>query len=362
MEEKKFTTEDAIRFLDVLESENEDELTNVIEAIQDVEQKLREADYILQEFDKKQDANLNFFSPVGVYEEGEEKKNLLRSVEELNKKLPQLNDKLEQYKARREQLQFLRDAFLETQREAEKEEEASGSSEYPAVSKEQSLHILETQEYDRNRIARDLHDSSVQSLTSLVHKTELCMRLMDIDTIRVKLELQTMIETIKSIINGMREIIYDLRPMSLNNLGLAVTVDSYCTQLRKNYDMEVNFLLPEEEPELSSIWKVTLYRILQEACSNVVKHANASKIEIKLLYEGQNVFLEIKDNGSGFDTNAPLKPVQEEELHRFGLSMMRERAVLLGGCATIASVIGEGTIVTVKVPLKTEKEEKDGKN
>ena len=188
------------------------------------------------------------------------------------------------------------------------------------------------------------------------------MRLMDIDTIRVKLELQTMIETIKTIINGMREIIYDLRPMSLNNLGLAVTVESYCIQLQKNYDIKVNFQTVGKEPELLSILRVTLYRILQEACSNIVKHAKASKIDILLTYENEKVLLKIEDNGIGFDTEALLISKKENELHGFGLTMMKERVALLGGTITIDSVMQKGTIITVEVPVKTEKEETNGEN
>lgn len=354
MEENKYTTEDAVRFLNVLESENEEALTGLLEVIQDVEQKLREADFTLQELEQKQDSNMNFFSPVGVYEEGEEKKSWLRTAEKLKEKLPVLNEKMEQYKYRREQIQFLRNRFLEIN----KETKDSSVAEYPLLDKEQGLHILESHEHDRNRIARDLHDSSVQSLTCLVHKTELCMRLMDIDTVRVKLELQTMIDTIKTIINGMREIIYNLRPMSLDNLGLAVTIDAYCLQLKKNYDIEVNFQNSAQEPETPAIWKVTLYRILQEACGNVVKHAKATRIDIKLSQEMEQLRLEILDNGTGFDTKKMIEPVNEQ-FHGFGLSMMKERVALLGGTIYINSVIGEGTTVSVTIPL-TKKEEKNG--
>lgn len=353
-EEKKFAVEEAVQFLNVLESENEEQLTKIIEEIQNIEQKIREIDYTLQELEKKQDSNINFFSPVGVYEEGEEKKNLFREAEELKEKVPGLNGKLEQYRRRKEQLQNLKDMVCRLP-------ETDASSAGFLGDSTRNLHILETQERDRNRIAMDLHDSSVQSLTSLVHKTEFCMKLVDIDTIRVKLELQTMIETIKTVINGMREIIYDLRPMSLNNLGLAVTIDSYCLQLQKNYDIKVSFQeVSEEPPELLPIWKVTLYRILQEACSNVIKHAKASEIEVLLSYEKERAVLKIKDNGTGFDRKVQSKLSAEDELHGFGLSMMQERVALLGGTISIESVIGGGTTVTAEVPLKTEKEEKNG--
>ncbi len=353
MENSKMTTEEAIRFLDVLEAENEDGLTHIIEEVQEVEQKLREVDYTLSELDKKQDSNMNFFSPVGVYEEGEEKRELLRVAEDLKDTLPKLNDKLEQYKYRKEQIQVLRNTFLSVKEEFVIKEDSKA-----ATDDKQGLHILESHECERNRIAMDLHDSSVQCLTGLVHKTELCIRLMDIDTIRVKLELHTMIDTIKSVISGMREIIYNLRPMSLDNLGLGVTIEAYCNQMNKNHDMETVFHNMDEEPELPSIYKVTLYRILQEACCNIVKHAKATKTEISLCCENNILKLVIRDNGIGYDTQKVTVPSKEN--YGFGLSMMKERAILLGGTIQIDSVIGEGTAVSVEIPLLQEKEEACG--
>ena len=125
---------------------------------------------------------------------------------------------------------------------------------------------METQELDRNRISRDLHDSTVQSLTSLVHKIEYCSKMIDIDPVCAKLELQSMIELNKAIINDMREIIYDLRPMSLNNLGFIATIESHCLHLQRNGKMDVNLSVEGKEKKLPSIVCVTLYRILQEAC------------------------------------------------------------------------------------------------
>lgn len=354
MEKEKVTTEEAIRFLESLEFESEEELTGIIQNIQDIEQKLREVDYSLSEYEQKPDSNMNFFSPVGVYEEGEEKKQLLQTAEDLRNELPKLNDKLEQYKHRKEQIQFIREIVL-TKFE---ENKRPISVEHPVMDKEQGIHILESQERDRNRIARDLHDSSVQSLTGLVHKTELCMRLMDIDSIRVKLELQTMIETIRTVINGMREIIYNLRPMSLDNLGLVVAIESYCMQMKKNYNVDVVFQNLTKEPPLPSIYKITLYRILQEACYNVVKHAKASKVIITFSCDEECLKLDVSDNGIGFDMELRKEP-SEEVPHGFGLSMMEERVTLLGGTIRIESELNKGTMVSVEIPLE-KKEEKNG--
>ena len=96
-----------------------------------------------------------------------------------------------------------------------------------------------------NASTESLHDSTVQSLTSLVHKTELCGKLLDIDLIRARLELQSMTETIRAIINDMREIIYDLHPTSLNNFGLDAAIDSYCTRIN-------SFIVNSPNPQSSS--------------------------------------------------------------------------------------------------------------
>ena len=88
-----------------------------------------------------------------------------------------------------------------------------------------SAKLLETQEMDRNRISRDLHDSTVQNLTSLVHKSELCMKLMEVDQIRCKLELSSMGKILREIINDTRKLIYDLRPMSFDDIGFDVTLE-----------------------------------------------------------------------------------------------------------------------------------------
>ena len=214
-----------------------------------------------------------------------------------------------------------------------------------------SAKLLETQELDRNRIARDLHDSTVQSLTTLVHQTEFCSKLLDIDPVRVKLELQSMIEMIRSIINDMREIIYDLRPMSLNNIGLDAAIDSYCTRIKKNEGLNISLKVEGEEKKLSSIVRVTLYRIMQEACNNIIKHAAAHRVFVSITYDEDQIKLEVEDDGVGFDIEKIEENTEEDELHGFGLSIMRERANLLNGTFSITSQPEKGTKITVIVPV-----------
>lgn len=215
------------------------------------------------------------------------------------------------------------------------------------------LKLLKTQEIERKRIARELHDSIVQNLTNLVHKTELCTKLVDMDPIRAKLELQTMINTIKTTINEMRNVIYDLRPMSLDDLGLVITVSRYIKQFIDSNRIKVSLNVENERKIFSDIIDLTLFRIIQEACNNALKHANATEINISLIYNEDSINLTIEDNGCGFDQteNKVEKYSENKSLHGFGLPMMKERVGLLSGKLDIESKVNKGTKVSVCVPI-----------
>lgn len=222
-----------------------------------------------------------------------------------------------------------------------------------------AIKLLETQEIERKRIARDLHDSPVQNLTNLVHKSELCIKLVDIDTIRTKLELESLINIIHKTIDDMREIIYDLRPMSIDDLGLVVTVERYINKLMsENENINIKFNIKNEEIVLMPVVKITLFRIIQEACNNTLKHANASEISILIIYEKDQIILEIKDNGKGFDYGK----IKKSENKNFGLSIMRERVYLLSGKMDINSEPDKGTEIYVTVPILGYMEDKDDSN
>lgn len=221
---------------------------------------------------------------------------------------------------------------------------------------EYGLSILEAQEVERQRIARELHDTTVQNLTSLVHKAELCAKLIDIDTIRAKLELNTMSTTLKAVINDMRGIIYNLKPMTLDDLGLTVTIQRYANKIMDTNNLQVKVHVNEEPEQILPVIKLTLFRIIQEACNNVIKHANASLITIDIMYDENMITVTIKDDGAGF--NVEKTPINNDgQSSSFGLSIMNERISLLSGSLNIQSENGKGTIVTVSVPLTSYEEE-----
>src|SRR5262249_29874207 len=141
----------------------------------------------------------------------------------------------------------------------------------------------------------------------------------------------------------MRALIFELRPEALETEGLLGALRKQAASMRARHamDVETDFC---EEPNLPLDSKETLFRIAQEALHNVVKHANATTVHLRLAQENSEVVLEIHDDGKGFD-------VQEDYPGHLGLRSMRERTLHLGGYVSVESVAGQGTTVTARVPI-----------
>ncbi|MSS62954.1 sensor histidine kinase [Velocimicrobium porci] len=219
------------------------------------------------------------------------------------------------------------------------------------------LRLLETQELERKRISMELHDTTVQNLTTLIHKTELCTKLMDIDVIRAKLELQTMTSTIRETINELRGIIYDLRPMSIDDLGLVTTLERFIKQMEiENPDgIPIRLVVHQQEVKVLPVINLTLFRIIQEAYNNTRKHAKAGHFDITITYDKDEIELEISDDGIGFQL-ALLQKENKTNNRNFGLSIMKERVDLLTGTMEVMSEQENGTKILIKVPIIKEEE------
>ena len=220
------------------------------------------------------------------------------------------------------------------------------------------LALLETQENERQRIAREPHDSTVQNLTSLVHKTELCLKLMDMDQIRCKLELASMSKILRDIIGDTRNMIYDLRPMSFDDIGFDITVERFIDKIKVLSGVNILFKIEGNPYPINNVVGITLLRVIQEACNNAIKHSEATKIEVKLIYERNQFTVQIEDNGKGFVIDKHAN-VSREDNSGFGLSMMKERIFLLSGELTIESAPGEGCCIKANIPIG-EEENQDG--
>jgi len=209
-----------------------------------------------------------------------------------------------------------------------------------------NLKVLDIQEKERQRIARDLHDSSLQNLAHLVHKIELSSMFIDQDPLRAKLELATVSKNLRTVIDDIRSTIFDMRPMTFDDLGLKDCFERLFINL-KQANPTFDFL--SDIDELSSnndLVLMTIYRIVQECCSNAIKHSGGNQISITLKKDDIDCLITIKDNGKGFDVRETL---EKNERH-FGLSIISERVQLIGG--TIKFVSDEkGTEIYIIIPL-----------
>lgn len=212
------------------------------------------------------------------------------------------------------------------------------------------LSILDVQEKERQRIARDLHDTSLQNLTHLVHKVELGALYIDEDHVKAKLELATVEKGIREVIEDIRNSIFDLRPMSVDDLGLKDTIEKLAAVLNQENKfrivMDIDDIPASDSGETSfRILQISIYRIIQECLHNSMKHSGGKKIDIRLKDNGDRYFLTVKDDGTGFDVADALK----KEKH-FGLSVMKERVLFLGGTFHIDTTAG--TSVEIEIPKR----------
>lgn len=206
--------------------------------------------------------------------------------------------------------------------------------------------LLKSQENERQRIAADLHDSVVQNLVHLSQQIEIIQMCMDKDIISSKLELAEMKKNIKTIISEIRNTIFNLRPMTFDDIGW----DAAFVQLKEMIEMnsDCSVLLEIDKPIIKEqLYLITIYRIIREACINAMKHANASEIIIKIHNEKDFVHILVQDNGIGFT----LEDVSREKTNHFGLNVIRERVLLLSGDFHIITDHGNGTKIKINIPI-----------
>lgn len=215
------------------------------------------------------------------------------------------------------------------------------------------LRIIKAQEEERQRVARDIHDGPAQLMSNIVLKAELCERLIDIDLDKTKEELKKLKEIVRISLKDVRNIIYDLRPMSLDDLGLIPTIERCLSSFEEETGICIDFKTAGNGDNLSPAISLTVYRIVQEAISNVKKHAYADNIIIKLNILGDELKLEINDDGRGFNVQ-DLKKHKKDINSGFGIISMRERIELLNGTFNVSSRSGFGTKLFIKIPLITD--------
>ena len=205
--------------------------------------------------------------------------------------------------------------------------------------------VLSIQEAERQRIARDLHDTSLQDLTHIVHQLELFGLYMEKDPLKANIELLSIKQGIKSVIDEIRDIIFDLRPMTFDDFGLKETLEAFFDNLKSTTNFE--YVLQIEPIESNEqIVLLNIYRIVVECIYNAVRHSEGTIICFTCKCDDKNCYLTIKDNGKGFN--------QEDVIgkkNHFGLSVMYERVKMLDGEINFDIKINEGSKIFIKIPL-----------
>ncbi|TYP53778.1 sensor histidine kinase [Thermosediminibacter litoriperuensis] len=208
--------------------------------------------------------------------------------------------------------------------------------------------IIMAQEEERKRVAREIHDGPAQSLANIVMRAEYCLKLMDISPSKVKEELFGLMDLVRSSLQDVRKIIFDLRPMSLDDLGLVPALKKYVEQYRNDCGIYVELTVLGREYPLDGCQAVAIFRVIHEAMTNIKKYAGASQAVIKVEFSKNRVNVVVRDNGIGFDVERVLS---EKRGVAFGIVGMRERIQLLKGKFEIKSAPGHGTEIAFSVPV-----------
>ncbi|MGM7702926.1 sensor histidine kinase [Pseudalkalibacillus sp. Hm43] len=210
------------------------------------------------------------------------------------------------------------------------------------------LQIIEAQEEERGRVSREIHDGPAQMLANVLLRSELIEKIyMQKGVEEARSELKDLRHMVKEALTEVRRIIYDLRPMALDDLGLVPTLEKYLRNLSESTGINIQLRSFGNERRLPSKMEVATYRLIQESVQNACKHAKADEIQVKVEFQ-QNLSILVRDNGIGFDPD-------EKKEQSFGLIGMKERVDLLEGTLKIDTNPGKGTLIFIQIPL-TEQE------
>lgn len=196
---------------------------------------------------------------------------------------------------------------------------------------------------ERNRLARELHDTLAHTLTGLSVHLETMRAYWDVDPAAVRGMLDTSLATTRSGLQETRLALKSLRASPLEDLGLLLALRQMATETAERANVQLHLNLPQHLPLLATGVEQCLYRVAQEATTNVAHHANARQLAVELSLAGSAVLLRVCDDGIGFI------PQQAATAGHFGLAGMRERAELVGGTLTITSQPGQGTTVMLRI-------------
>jgi two-component system sensor histidine kinase DegS len=209
--------------------------------------------------------------------------------------------------------------------------------------------MIRAQEAERQRLARAMHDGPAQALSNFILQIEIAVRLFDLDQAKAREELGGLKTAATSTFQKVRDFIFELRPMMLDDLGLAPTISRYVEAFKEQSGVDVRVMISGLEQRLESYLEVMIFRAIQELLSNVSRHSQASQVKMQIDANDINVKVSVEDNGKGFDVDTLA------EQSGMGLKVIRDRVDMLGGVMDVTSAIGQGARVMFQVPAAKTK-------
>jgi len=215
----------------------------------------------------------------------------------------------------------------------------------PSVADAQ-MRIVEAQEAERTRLAREVHDGPAQALSNAIFQVEVVQRLLDRDEALARAELRQLREVLTRELRGVRAYLSQLRPPLLADLGLSGAIGEAADQVASALDIPVMVDVEDGVDTLPETVEIVTLRVIQEALQNARKHGQARSIRVRMARDGGGWVVEVRDDGRGFDADDP--PVSGRR--HFGLQFMRERAELIGARFEVRSSPNLGTAVRMTIP------------
>jgi len=207
--------------------------------------------------------------------------------------------------------------------------------------------LVNAQEAERQRLSRQMHDGPAQALSNFILQTEIAMRLLDVDPAQARDELGNLKGSAMGTFQKVRNFIFELRPMMLDDLGLIPTIRRYADTFKEQTALDVIVTISGNERRLESYLEVMVFRAIQELLGNAARHSQATLLKINVDLTDDLIRVSVDDNGKGFDIDS----VQEQNL---GLKLIRERTEMLGGTFEVDSATGKGTRIMFSLPAKKQ--------
>ena len=207
--------------------------------------------------------------------------------------------------------------------------------------------LVNAQETERQRLSRQMHDGPAQALSNFILQTEIAMRLMEIDAGQARDELNSLKTSAMGTFQKVRNFIFELRPMMLDDLGLIPTVRRYADAFKEQAGLDVSVTVTGNERRLAPYLEVMLFRAIQELLGNAARHSQATQVKVMIDMGDDRIRVSVDDNGKGFDSESVLQGTS------LGLKLIRERSEMLGGNFEVDSSAGKGSRISFTVPARS---------